>query len=213
MRKEATACKSEIKRFNGGVFFAGANSAHGFVSFYDSILGDKKIEKVYILKGGPGTGKSSFMKRTAEYAERRGMSLERYKCSSDPDSLDGVVIDGKVAILDGTSPHTVDMSFPGVRDEIINLGAFWDDNALKKRSAEIEELISKKSDGYKKAYRYLSAYGDMPIIYAGGVMSNSIIKARLLSKYDAGFAAPQLSSDNAVGIATLAKHRFYQTEG
>lgn len=161
MRKEATASKGEIKRFNGGVFFAGANSAHGFVSFYDSILGDKKIERVYILKGGPGTGKSSFMKKAAEYAASKGMSAEIYRCSSDPDSLDGVVIDEKVAILDGTAPHTVDMSLPGVRDEIINLGAFWDDNALKERSAEIEELISKKAEGYKKAYRYLSAYGDV----------------------------------------------------
>ena len=161
MRKEDKAHKSEIRRFGGGVFFAGANSAHGFVSFYDSILGDKKIERVYILKGGPGTGKSSFMKKAAEYAASKGMSAEIYRCSSDPDSLDGVVIDEKVAILDGTAPHTVDMSLPGVRDEIINLGAFWDDNALKERSAEIEELIAKKAEGYKKAYRYLSAYGDV----------------------------------------------------
>ena len=73
--------------------------------------------------------------------------------------------------------------------------------------AFIADTLDRLTEGY------LSAYGDMPIIYAGGVMSNSIIKARLLSKYDAGFAAPQLSSDNAVGIATLAKHRFYQTEG
>lgn len=70
----------------------------------------------------------------------------------------------------------------------------------------IAETLDKLTEGY------LSIYGDMPIIYAGGVMSNSIIKERLLSKYDAGFATPQLSSDNAVGIATLAKHRFYQTE-
>ena len=35
MRKEDKAHKSEIRRFGGGVFFAGANSAHGFVSFYD----------------------------------------------------------------------------------------------------------------------------------------------------------------------------------
>ena len=48
-----------IKRLNGGVFFAGANSARGFVSYYDTILNDKKIERLYILKGGPGTGKSS----------------------------------------------------------------------------------------------------------------------------------------------------------
>jgi hypothetical protein len=158
MKKEAKARKSEIKRFNGGAFFAGANSGHGFVSYYDSILKDGKIEKVYILKGGPGTGKSSFMKKAAEYALRRGMSVESYICSSDPDSLDGVVIDGRLAILDGTAPHSVEPQLAGVRDEIVNLGIFWDDIALGKRAPEIEELSKSKSDAYKKAYRYLSAY-------------------------------------------------------
>ena len=158
MRKEAKSRKSEIKRFNGGVFFAGANSGRGFKSYYDSILKDEKIEKIYILKGGPGTGKSSFMKKAAEHAAKNGMSAEIYRCSSDPDSLDGVVIDGKIAILDGTAPHTVDPYLPGVRDEIINLGVFWDDLALKKRASEIEELTKSKSNAYKKAYRYLSAY-------------------------------------------------------
>ena len=158
MRKEDKAHKSETQRFGGGVFFAGANSGRGFLSFYDSILGDERIEKVYILKGGPGTGKSSFMRRAADYASRLKMAVERYSCSSDPESLDGVVIDGRYAIIDGTPPHSVDAAIPGVRDEIINLGAFWDDVALKKRSGEIEELIAKKAESYKKAYRYLSAY-------------------------------------------------------
>ena len=35
-------------------------------------------------------------------------------------------------------------------------------------------------------------------------MSNSIIKERIEKKYDAGFARPSLSADNAVGIAVLA---------
>ncbi|MBR5486310.1 MAG: peptidase M22 [Oscillospiraceae bacterium] len=43
-----------------------------------------------------------------------------------------------------------------------------------------------------------------PIIFAGGVMSNSIISASLKNKYDCSFAAPALSSDNAVGAALFA---------
>ena len=155
---KSSVAQTEIKRFNGGIFFAGANSARGFVSFYDAILEDRKIEKIYILKGGPGTGKSSFMKRAAKEAARRGVSVESYACSSDPDSLDGVVIGGRLAIIDGTAPHTVDPRIAGAREEIINLGAFWDDGLLGQRACEIEELIKKKGDSYKKAYRYLSAY-------------------------------------------------------
>ena len=76
-----------LKRFDGGSLFAGANSAAGFVSFYETILFDEEIERIYILKGGPGTGKSRFMKDAALLAVERGFSVERYSCSSDPDSL------------------------------------------------------------------------------------------------------------------------------
>lgn len=50
----------------------------------------------------------------------------------------------------------------------------------------------------------INIYGKLPLIYAGGVMSNSIIKAKIQEKYDAFFAKPQFSSDNAAGIAVLA---------
>lgn len=145
------------KRFDGGSLFAGANSAKGFVSFYDTILSDENIERVYILKGGPGTGKSRFMKDAAQRAEERGISVERYFCSSDPDSLDAVVLGGKCAILDGTAPHTVDPSTSGAREEIVNLGAFWDAERLKDNCEKIKALSAAKSKCYAMAYRYLSA--------------------------------------------------------
>ncbi len=50
----------------------------------------------------------------------------------------------------------------------------------------------------------LAEYGDLPLVYAGGVMSNSIIKKRLESKFNAVFAKPEFSCDNAVGAAVLA---------
>ena len=48
-------------------------------------------------------------------------------------------------------------------------------------------------------------YRDIPIIYAGGVMSNKLIKSRL-EKYGS-FAEPEFSSDNAVGVAVYAAVR------
>ena len=52
--------------------------------------------------------------------------------------------------------------------------------------------------------RILEKYGDLPLVFAGGVMSNSIINKTLSEKYGAYFAAPQFSSDNAAGIAIYA---------
>lgn len=51
---------------------------------------------------------------------------------------------------------------------------------------------------------YINCYGDTHFIYAGGVMSNFIIKEMLKSRFSSSFAEPRLSSDNAVGIAYLA---------
>lgn len=54
----------------------------------------------------------------------------------------------------------------------------------------------------------LDKYGNMPILYAGGVMSNKIMRDRLSAQFDAGFAEPEFSSDNAAGVALLARLDF-----
>lgn len=46
-------------------------------------------------------------------------------------------------------------------------------------------------------------YGDIPLVFSGGVMSNSIISKRLTEKFGAVFAKPEFSCDNAVGTAVL----------
>ena len=148
---------SEIYKFDGGSFFVGANSGSGFVSFYDTVLEDVGIQKIYIIKGGPGTGKSRFMKDAEKMAHSLSLSVERYYCSSDPDSLDALVIGGKYAILDGTAPHTVEAKCPGAREEIIDLGAFWDPDKLGESYDRIKELSRGKSEHYKRAYAYLGA--------------------------------------------------------
>ena len=48
-------------------------------------------------------------------------------------------------------------------------------------------------------------YTDLPIVYSGGVMANNIIKKQLREITDADFASIELSGDNAVGIALMAK--------
>ena len=48
-------------------------------------------------------------------------------------------------------------------------------------------------------------YGELPLVYAGGVMSNSIIRREITARYgEASFAAPEFSCDNAAGVAVLA---------
>ena len=51
----------------------------------------------------------------------------------------------------------------------------------------------------------LQTLGEMPVIYAGGVMSDSIIQQQVSQKIkNSYFAQPQFSCDNAAGVAYLA---------
>ena len=49
----------------------------------------------------------------------------------------------------------------------------------------------------------LQELGDLPVVFSGGVCSNSLLRQRLCAKYGAAFAAPEFSSDNAAGAAVL----------
>ena len=86
-------------------FFLGANAAGGFVSLYDRWVDQRKLQAFYCLKGGAGCGKSTLMTQVAQAALAAGYGVEYILCSGDPDSLDGIYIPGKGAVVDGTSPR------------------------------------------------------------------------------------------------------------
>lgn len=138
-------------------FFAGANTASGFVGDYGSIADEAKLERVYVIKGGSGTGKSTLMRRCAEEAEKSGVSVTRWLCGSDPDSLDCVVLGGRIAILDGTAPHVRDMIYPGASSELIDVSRFWDSRVLEAERSSIVDHASRKTACYASAYRYLAS--------------------------------------------------------
>ena len=86
--------------------FLGANTPQGFRSEYATLQTDPRIRRLLILKGGPGCGQSTLMKTLAARAEECGWAVERVLCSSDPASLDGVIVpELGLAIVDGTAPH------------------------------------------------------------------------------------------------------------
>ncbi|MBM7614810.1 ATPase [Alkaliphilus hydrothermalis] len=93
--------KGKIRRL-----FPGGNTSVGFYSYYQHVINLKEANRLYLLKGGPGLGKSHLMKKIGQEMVDRGHDIELHHCSADPDSVDAVVIpDIKVAIIDGTAPH------------------------------------------------------------------------------------------------------------
>lgn len=138
-------------------YFAGGNTGVGFYSFYEQVVGTA-ANHLYILKGGPGTGKSTFMRKIGEELSALGYNLEYLHCSSDHNSLDGLLIPAlQTAFIDGTAPHTIDPVHPGVVDEIINLGGYWDRKGLKANQERIIETGKKKKACFERAYVYLNA--------------------------------------------------------
>lgn len=132
--------------------FPGAVTAQGFYSLYHYMI-QQDANHIFVLKGGPGVGKSTFMKKIAQTMVERGYDIEFHCCSSDNGSVDGVVIPNlKIALLDGTAPHIVDPKNPGAVDEIINLGEYWDEAVIKKSREEILASNAKVSGYFQRAY-------------------------------------------------------------
>ena len=143
-----------INNTHSAAFFAALNTADGFRSFFREVFDG--VGSVYIIKGGAGTGKSRFMKDVVAAANAKGYTTELFYCSSDPSSLDAVIIkDIDVAILDGTAPHVHEPTLIGVRERFIDLSVFLDSERLKEKKDEIQSLMIAKARRYESVYEYL----------------------------------------------------------
>ncbi len=144
-------------------FFAGGNTAFGFYSLFHYIADPDTGRQLLVIKGGPGTGKSTLMKQVGSRMIREGYMVEMFHCSSDQDSLDGLSVPVLgFAMVDGTAPHVIDPKIPGAYDEIINLGTCWDTGSLRPHKKEIAAVIRQNNDFFVQAYQYLKeAYAAM----------------------------------------------------
>nr|WP_207196230.1 MULTISPECIES: PRK06851 family protein [unclassified Peribacillus] len=132
-------------------YFAGGNTAKGFYSLYDSNLAG--LEKLFILKGGPGSGKSTIMKKIGQEWLDKDYDIEFLHCSSDNDSIDGVIIPAlKIGLVDGTAPHVIEPKAPGAVEEYVNLGAAWNSQQLAAERTTIIRLTNARTKSFEKAY-------------------------------------------------------------
>ncbi len=146
-------------------YFLGSSGKNGFFSCFSQLTPKIEGQYTFIIKGGPGTGKSSMMKKIASQIEDMDIECERIFCSSDPSSLDGVIIPSlRVSIADGTSPHTIDPDYPGATGEIVNLGDCWNKKHLFENKEKIIELTDKNKACHMRSRRFIesafSIFGD-----------------------------------------------------
>ncbi len=151
-------------------YFLAANSGEGFVSYFEDLINSAEGFHFFIIKGGPGTGKSSFMKKMTKIALENGNDCILCPCSSDPDSLDGVIIpDLKTAFFDGTAPHIIEPQLIGIKEEILNFGQFWQSENLIENKGKIEKLTKENKFLHTLASNYIKS--------ASLILKNDYLKA------------------------------------
>lgn len=120
--------------------------------------------------------------------------------------LDRLSLNGELPKSVKTSIKDTDFSISGLENQaadLIKKGARPEDVALFAITFICKTL--------EKIVMNLKAeFGDLPFVFAGGVMSNTIIRQELTDKFGAFFASKELSSDNAVGIAIMTDYLFNQ---
>ncbi|MGN0666367.1 MAG: ATPase [Huintestinicola sp.] len=163
------------------VYFLGTSTPKGFISTTADELTGSTENKVCILKGTAGCGKSTLMKKISEAFPDKPKEI--FRCSADPYSYDAVYFsDIGYLIMDGTSPHCYDPKYPIAVQSIIDLGANLDASVIRSHKDEIISLTDDYSEHHKRCRLCLSAISSVAedIISAAG---EAIDKEKL-----AGFA-------------------------
>ncbi len=139
-------------------FFLGTTTPAGFRGYFDT-LAQENDRQLYLIKSGPGCGKSTLMKRLGDRAE--GL-VEFIHCSSDPNSLDGVILHQRnAAVVDATAPHTLEPGAPGVCEQVVSLYHTLDAPRLREHKAELAELMQQYGCLRSRAARYLASAGGL----------------------------------------------------
>ena len=142
-------------------FFLGATTPAGFKGYFEPLRREPGMQ-MYLIKSGPGCGKSTLMKRLSQLAVQRGEAIQRVHCASDPDSLDGVIfLDRKCAIIDATAPHVMEPDAPGADEVVVSLYHTIDAAALHTHTEEIKALFARNAALRSRAARYIASAGSL----------------------------------------------------
>ena len=136
-------------------YFLGANTGAGFVSLYAQFPPEEGAI-LHILKGSPGGGKSTLLRRIGALCEERGLAVQYVVCSGDPDSLDGVYVPAlHEAWADGTAPHVIEPKCFGADADYVDLSRFL----RLPLCAEDRERARSLTEDYRRHYR--NAYAEL----------------------------------------------------
>lgn len=133
--------------------FARGNTARGVHSLYASAFQD--LSKIFLLTGGPGTGKSTLLRQLADRMIEQGHPVELFHSPFSPEDLDGLIIkDLKIGISDGSVSEGLETIATAERVRI-DLDKAVNDQQLPKQ--EIEALQTQIRETRERAYETFAA--------------------------------------------------------
>ena len=101
------------------------------------------------------------------------------------------------------------VNLSGLENKALKL--FGDTGDMSLTAAFVLDVIGRALEDMSRSY--IEKYGEGTILYAGGVMSNKIIRKYMEDRLDAAFAEPAFSADNAAGVAYLAYLAYKKEKG
>lgn len=119
----------------------------------------QNLEKRLFIKGYPGTGKSSMMKKFANEALSRGFDVQLVWCGLDSNSIDMVILpELKFCIFDSTEPHVYfpDENRPG--DEIFDIAKHCHPTEVEEKN--IKDIVAKYKATVIKAKEFANQYAE-----------------------------------------------------
>lgn len=138
--------------------FASSHTTQGYCTFIPELIQD--LEQVYILKGAPGTGKSTFIRLIGEALSDQGLEVEFWISALDTITPDGVYIPQlNLAVINGSMQISIEPRYPGVKEHLIHLGDYWDQAALAAQRQQIIAWVDKRIHAQQKADDLLKKLG------------------------------------------------------
>lgn len=160
--------------FMQNAYFLGGASPDGFFSDFPAAQKDKYG---FLLKGGPGTGKSTLMKTVAAVFADEAVSV--YHCASDPRSLDAVVLEERgVYIADATAPHEMSVKLPYVTGELVDMAAALDPMILADERDTILALAEENAAMHTQCRTVLAAAASMQSV-SFGIGKTALLQEKL----------------------------------
>ena len=185
-------------------YYAEGNTSRGFYCLYESNL--QGLDKIFILKGGPGTGKSTLIRSLADEWLNKDYDVEILNSARENGSVDGVIIPKlKVAVVNGKEDAAIKAKLPGVIEQYIDMGEGLNSGKLEKHKEELIKLTEDIEASYQLAYdkfaEALKIHDEWEEVYIKNMdfAKANAIAEELIEKF---FAGKSLQKE------AVAKHRF-----